>query len=107
MAMNKNTEITREEAFKPEERFKNGKRKINHTTVDDNNIHTRLAHHLRVARIERGISQSDAADKYSVGRAGCPLPPPPRHSGAVKFLKAVEAIQRERESNDVQLSFWF
>lgn len=27
--------------------------------------------------------------RYVLARAGCPLPPQPRHSGAVNFLKAV------------------
>lgn len=45
--------------------------------------------------------------RYFLTRKGFPCPPPPRHSGAVRFLKAVAAIQRERESNEeIQLTFW-
>lgn len=45
--------------------------------------------------------------RYFLTRKGFPCPPPPRHSGAVNFLKAVEEIRKECENNSkTQLTFW-
>lgn len=58
--------ISPDDVFKPDERFKSGKRKISHKSFGDEHIKERLAHHLRAARIEKGISLEDAALDFDV-----------------------------------------
>ena len=60
--------------------------------------------------VQRRVTLDDM--RRVLARAGCPLPPQPRHSGAVNFLKAVAEVtgkpvnEIESKSNELTKERW-